>query len=491
MKLAAKLIATIILALVLIRIADGYLTVRRETQMFSADMNRDAHLLGRVLKYAAEDAYEKSGLAGVNELVAWANANHPIRIRWLGLEELRSLTENELELPEDLLEELMSSQEVSHRAGEDIGLERLYTFVPLSVNDEVLGVIELSEAFETRASYVRRTIIREVVLACIVIVVGAVAVVTLGLIVVGRPLQRLSDQIRRIASGDLTARVQLRRRDELGRLADGLNDLSEQLSAARIKLEQETLARIAALTQLRHVDRLSTLGRFASGTAHELGTPLNVVSGRAAMIERGGLSPEDAAKCAQIIHRQALRMAEIVRNLLDFARQKPPQRERCNLREIVQEAIALVDSLGAKGEIVLQNDTRDGLFARVDAGQIQQVLTNLIENALQAMPDGGRVEVSLYQVEVALQEGSAKPGRYLCVSVRDEGVGIAEEHLQHIFDPFFTTKQVGQGTGLGLSIAWGIVSEHDGWIGVESEVGRGSRFSMYLPEESEPCPEEC
>jgi len=128
----------------------------------------------------------------------------------------------------------------------------------------------------------------------------------------------------------------------------------------------------------------------------------------------------------------------------------------------------------------------DPAMAKVDAGQIQQVLTNLIVNALQAMPQGGMVEIGIRRERARLPEAlESSEGDYLSIYVQDEGEGIPEENMQHLFEPFFTTKDIGKGTGLGLSIAYGIIQEHGGWIEVKSKKGEGSCFSVYLPQEVE------
>jgi signal transduction histidine kinase len=121
-------------------------------------------------------------------------------------------------------------------------------------------------------------------------------------------------------------------------------------------------------------------------------------------------------------------------------------------------------------------------MAQVDAGQIEQVITNLVMNAVQAMPGGGQVVTAVGPCHAKPPAGHAGgAGEYLCLSVTDEGTGIVEEHRQHVFEPFFTTKDVGEGTGLGLAIVYGIIAEHGGWIDVTSELGKGSCFSVYLP----------
>lgn len=264
--------------------------------------------------------------------------------------------------------------------------------------------------------------------------------------------------------------------------------MCDQLVESQATLLRETAARIAAMEQLRHADRLKTVGRLASGTAHGLGTPLNVVSGRAGLIVSGKLSAEEIVKSADAIQKEAKKMTAIIRQLLAFARRNTPKRTPVDLSRLVGQTIELLSPSAEKHRVMLSlsGDTQDTV-AMVDADQIQQVLTNLIVNAGQAMPDGGAVQLAVHRTHARPPEGcDAAVGEYFRIDVEDEGQGISEESLRHVFEPFFTTKEVGEGTGLGLSIAYGIVQEHDGWIDVTSQPGEGSCFSVYLPEESAP-----
>ncbi|MFW6171416.1 MAG: sensor histidine kinase, partial [Planctomycetota bacterium] len=293
--------------------------------------------------------------------------------------------------------------------------------------------------------------------------------------------------INRIGEGNLSEQVALRSRDELSALAEGLNDMCARLSAAREREHAETQKRISAMEQMRHMDRLTTIGRLASGIAHELGTPLNVIGGRAGMISDDAIPlgcPEIQTN-AHTIKSQADRMTQIIRHLLDFARQRPPKRIEVNGEEVVRHAVELVSCLGYTAKVQVQSrDDSASLVARMDPVQMQQVMTNLIENALQAVLEARVVLVTIESTTITppADVGGA-PGRFLRIAVQDDGAGIAEEDLPNVFDPFFTTKDVGQGTGLGLSITYGIVREHGGWIDVESKLGVGSRFTVYVPQE--------
>jgi len=254
------------------------------------------------------------------------------------------------------------------------------------------------------------------------------------------------------------------------------------LLAAQKKLADETERRLAAGEQLRHADRLTTVGKLASGVAHELGTPLNVVSGRAKMIVRGQAVGPAVAESAQTIVEQSERMTQIIKQLLGFARRRQPQQKQESLRAIAERTLALLRHMAEKAGITFAS--LDGVpdpVVQVDTSMIEQALTNLVVNAIQAMPTGGTISVRLGADVItppADIEGPVAEYAYVCVE--DQGVGMTSEQMTHAFEPFFTTKDVGEGTGLGLSVAYGIVRDHGGWIGVASEIGKGSRFSIYL-----------
>ena len=321
---------------------------------------------------------------------------------------------------------------------------------------------------------------------------GAVLAVVAGGTWVGRPLRRLIDKTRRIGDGDLSGPLKMDRNDEFGELATALNSMCDQLQSAQEEIQAEGEARLAAINQLRHADRLRTVGRLAAGLAHELGTPLNVVSGRAGLISSGRLSEEETRKSAIIIKTEADRIASIIRQLLDFARRNSPQRKSIDVIGLTQQTIQMLAPIAEKNDSHIElSDSPDRLLLHIDSGQIQQVLTNLIVNAVASMPTGGPVQVSVHQLTTRHPEDEQHPpAPYAQITVTDQGEGISPEILDQIFEPFFTTKDVGEGTGLGLSIAYGIVQEHGGWIDVASELGQGSRFTVYLPLEEASCKDE-
>jgi signal transduction histidine kinase len=296
----------------------------------------------------------------------------------------------------------------------------------------------------------------------------------------------LAEKARRVGRGDFSGPLALGRRDEMGELAAEMNAMCERLVEARAAVAAQAAARIAVLEQLRHADRLMTVGKLASGIAHELGTPLNVVEVRAGMIAAGEASGDEARAYARAVVEASEHMTRIVRQLLDFARPRGPDRAEEDVRRIAARTLELLEALAGKRGVALALRGGPPAVAEVDAGQLQQVLTNLVANAIQAMAGPGEVEVTVERRRASPPAGSGgAEGVHVVVRVRDAGRGIAEEDLPHVFEPFFTTKDVGEGSGLGLSVAYGIVREHGGWMEAESRQGEGSVFSVYLPAKEE------
>jgi signal transduction histidine kinase len=273
------------------------------------------------------------------------------------------------------------------------------------------------------------------------------------------------------------------RKDEIASLSNELNTMFERLREAQRRLAAETSRRIAAIEQLHHTERLATVGKLASGLAHELGTPLNVVSGRAQMIAAQDLSADEVLQCAKIVREQADRMTAIVQRLLAYSRRHTPKKTRTDLKECVDHVLTVLRQMAEERGVCFNVQGKDVRYeVDADGTQIEQVLTNLLMNSIQAMPQGGKVEVSMSRERATAPRDEEGPAEvYLCLKVRDEGKGISGESLEHIFEPFYTTKGSSQGTGLGLSIAKDIIEDHGGWIVAESESGRGTCFSIYLP----------
>jgi len=233
--------------------------------------------------------------------------------------------------------------------------------------------------------------------------------------------------------------------------------------------------------QLRHADRLNVIGTLAAGVAHEIGTPLNVISGSAELLPEA--RADEVPQIARMIGDQTSRIATIIRQLLDFGRRAGANVTRVELGELLETTTNLLLATARKAAVhIVVERSQDSVFIRGNPAELQQVLSNLIINGIQAMPSGGTI--TLHDGVTERLNGNGKHSFGLLV-VEDTGVGIASSDLPKIFDPFFTTKDVGAGTGLGLSVSYAILHDHGGSIEVESVVGRGTRFTILLPLEAE------
>lgn len=230
-------------------------------------------------------------------------------------------------------------------------------------------------------------------------------------------------------------------------------------------------------------NKLKTVGTLAAGIAHELGTPLNIVSGRAEMILAQDLESLDVKNCARIIKDQSQRMTGIIRQLLDFSRITPSQKLRVELWTLVRQTRDLFSPLARSKNIEMDlPEIQEEKYCEVDPSKIQQVFMNLIMNSIQAKPDGGKIRIRIESA--CLAEDQVKlPGSndFHIIEIKDSGIGIDKDSLLHLFEPFYTTKEIGEGTGLGLSIVYGILREHSGWIEIDSGQWQGTCCRVYLP----------
>jgi two-component system NtrC family sensor kinase len=254
---------------------------------------------------------------------------------------------------------------------------------------------------------------------------------------------------------DITGRVQAEAQREAA--LEALRRSMEQLKATEAQLIQAA--------------KLAAVGELAAGVAHELNNPLTSVLGFAELLLNTLPLDNPIRHDLEIIARQARRTRDIVRNLLDFARQTKPQRLPADVNQLLCQTLDLVRQHMENSGVVIEEDyTPDLGPLTLDAGQMKQVFLNLITNASHAMPKGGKLRLR-----------TARLGDEVAVAISDTGEGMSPEVREHIFEPFFTTKPVGEGTGLGLSISLGIVQKHGGRIAVESLPGQGSTFTVWLP----------
>lgn len=275
------------------------------------------------------------------------------------------------------------------------------------------------------------------------------------------PLSRLMETTQRIARGNFIPHMPHRRyKDEFTDLAIAINRMIHELELRQDELVQSR--------------KIAAIGTLTSGIAHELNNPINNISITAESLidDFYDLPDERKIRLIEDIFSQSERASQVVRNLLDFSRYESPSLELLSVAEVIDDTLKLVKNQMALSQISLRLEVPADLpCIQGNKRNLEQVFLNLLLNAIQAMSNGGAITIRAQ----SLSDG------YLEVDVSDTGEGISQEDLAHIFDPFFSTKEVGRGTGLGLSVSYGIIKKHNGRIKVESEVGRGSTFSVYLP----------
>jgi two-component system NtrC family sensor kinase len=465
LKVARKLTWALVACMCLVVGASGLLRVRRDREVFEDDMRRDHVVIG-----------DYAGGA-----VAQALSSHGWQLALLRVERMNERTDR---------------VHVRWLEGRLPGIEgprngRFFSYVPLPAESAEPGYIEVSESLDEERAYLAAGLQRTLWVTLVMVAAGALLSTLLGYQMIGSPLKLLAQKARRVGLGDLGSPLILPQPDELGELAREMNLMCERLAEANTHLAAETVARTAALEALRHSDRLATVGKLASGIAHELGTPLNVIAARATMIagREGGL--DELAGYGRIIVAQSERITRIVRQLLVFAR-GPDQRDRVpgapsrkayDLRDVALNTGRLLTPLATqRGVLVKVERTGNKVTALVEQDLIEQALANLVLNAIQASHPGDEITIDANAASaVPPPDVGGKEMPYVCLSVADHGTGVTPADLPRIFDPFFTTKDVGEGSGLGLSVAYGILREHGGWIAVDSKPGHGSRFTMFLP----------
>jgi len=359
-----------------------------------------------------------------------------------------------------------------------------------AISKRVLGVIDigisLAEIDENFATIRRNTLL-----------MAGMAVLTLGAFVgffaqrtVVRPVTALVVATRAVAAGDFTKEITVVNTGELGALERSFNDMIGALAKARAgrralletlehRVEERTAALKDAQAQLVQSEKLSSLGRLAASIAHEINNPLAGILTYAKllvrMLDTGPVDePTRAASVRhlKLVQRETERCTSIVRNLLDFARQRPLSLKDTDVVAIMDEAISLVEHQAKLRGLTIEKTVAPVPTIKADAGQLRQAFVNIMLNGCEAMQSGGTLTLTC-----RLATGA----KAIEVSCTDTGVGIPADQLAKIFDPFFSTKEMG--TGLGLSVVYGIVERHGGTIDIRSDVGKGTTVSLRLPVE--------
>ncbi len=484
MNLFSKIYSSLIMGIIGLLIIVGNLHYETQIRQFERNMAENAQAVGRVMAGVIIRTWVEAGAeSAMRQVEAANNVDALTTLHWVWADEFRQkYGEGHSEI-----EDVDGSEPPSQFTfvAFDHNKKKLrHTFFPVNTPGGRRGGLLIRQSLAPLAEYTQKTLVESLVVSALLVIISSVIVYLIIFTKIRKPLEKLSRKALEIGKGNLAADLEIKGDDELVHLAQIMNDMCTRLLIAQEKIHFENLARLKTLEQLRHTEKLSTVGQIAAGIAHEIGTPLNVVDGRAKMIIYEPLEREEILSCARIIKTQAERMTLIIRQLLDFSRKKKViHKAPENVVTLIRQVFHLLTPLAAKQgvELCLKVAPEAKVFCLVDSQQIQQVFMNVIMNGIQATPSKGSVQVDVLNIHLKSMLHTDNELRdILRIDIRDEGEGIPAENLTEIFTPFFTTKSVGLGTGLGLSIAQELLEEHGGWIEVRNRLIKGAEFSLFL-----------
>ncbi len=349
------------------------------------------------------------------------------------------------------------------------------------IDNKIIGILYVGVLMRPFDDILRNTLITFLGIA----LVGIVLIIFIAISMakrISRPLKQLEGIARQVADGDYRHGIEIHAPYEVEHLGASINQMAQKLDRERQELEEwgatlekkveERTNEIKAIhSQLFRSEKLASLGKLAAGVAHEINNPLTGILTNSSLLLEDMPKDDRNREDVEIIVKETIRCREIVKRLLDFARQTKPLKKSTNVNALIENIILLVRNQATFRNISIENELEPGIpEILVDTDQIQQVFVNIILNAAEAMTAGGKLTI---------RSALNGDGHFINISFADSGPGIPESNRERIFDPFFTTKE--HGTGLGLSISYGIVEQHGGSINVESKPGKGSVFTVQLP----------
>jgi signal transduction histidine kinase len=486
-RIPTKLVLGLATASAVILGSYGWRELRKEKKDLTDVAKHDMKVLGTALKVAIENALRDQQVADVNEILTSLKLKDSA-IDVLLFDPAGQLSPHPFgspasaEVVRDGVREVRSSGEALVRIQGTRDLSRIVGIFPLRDDDGTnLGSIAIVRPLDALRADLRSETI-STFLSILSLIVGVAGVGWfLVHLYVGRPLGKLMVAMEDVRAGNLTANVSVQRADEVGRLAAEFNAMVRELEGARRRLIEATESREALEAGLRRVDKLASLGQLSAGLAHEIGSPLQILNGRARALASRTDLPAEIRRIAQVFEEQSDRIAKIVEQLMTVARRKPAQWGEFDLKSTVGPIVELMGHEARRRGVRLEFECPNPLPKVVaDVDQVQQVTLNLLSNALRATPREGRVRLSL--AASSFKTGQSMPEHpSVSLVVQDTGCGISEELLGHIFEPFFTTWAEAGGAGLGLAVVRSIIDEHGGTIDVSSEKSVGTRLTVHFP----------
>lgn len=485
MGLGNRLTLYLLIVVVVVTGLDIYLSLRRTRANLIRDVHRELSSIGRTLRVALEkagdDAPERYFAEIAPEVSSFPNILGVVFYGRDGQPAFTSPSLHNQALPKVDVDSVMASLTAAEGIFTTEGGRRYYRVEPIvSSSGSGIAAFLLLEDFpiftQEFRSRVTQTLLTTLALLAILATVTSLVVRRS----VTRPLRTFSQKTSEIGKGQFDQQLhrQFSRNDEIGLLAYEFDRMCAQLQEARQQLLAESDEKIRLAGELRQSEKLATVGQLASRLAHEIGTPLNIIRGRAQQLLQRETVEEEHRRLLGTIVSQIERISRFVRQLLTLARRPELRPRQIQLNDTVRRTWETIgDRSASPGVEVVFNLAPDLPPVWADPEQLQQVFLNLYVNAVQAIGNSGTLTVSTRSVP----QGGLLPDASIEIEFADTGPGIAPQDLSRIFEPFFTTKSLAEGSGLGLAIGQDIVLSHHGRLHVESALGHGSRFIVALP----------
>jgi signal transduction histidine kinase len=498
MRLGTKLIAALVLLVIVVMAVHGYLSIQQDQQNIEREIRIGMRGSARAIQIALGSFYgQPQGLKGlqtfvdsvfprgnIHGLIVYDMASRPVAysasLRYQGdFPELDSNAIIQLDPGIVLRESKAIDGYLRSR-----GLFIYYRIEPVfDVAHRMVGAFVFARHGGSLAATIQQRRNRIVLTTVALVALLSALILIIVRRSITRPISHLIGKIREIGKGQWSQRIDIAGRDEVALLAKEFNAMSDELRAAHLRVVDEQRAKLQLERDLRHSERLASVGRLAAGLAHEIGTPLSIIGGRAEFLLRRSRSIEELRDNLQIIRSQGDRITAIVRQLLEFARRKEPVFRTIDLHALLDNVQTLLEhQIREKNIQVVTHGTMQLPLFQADPHMLQQVFLNLYTNSFHALAWGGSIQIRAGLGPAQSSETTPPDGASrIWITFEDNGAGILPENMERVFDPFFTTKDVGEGSGLGLAVSYGIIKDHGGEIRAESEPGKFTRFIIELP----------
>ncbi len=475
LRLQSKFILITTSAIIVLMGVIGYVSVEREKTILYSDIERQGKLLGETLAIPILNdlIYERLGLVEegglLDNYIMEIFNRRDLDLLYLVIidEDGRVISHNDITEYGKIYSDALTTKS---RTEETTVIQRFSTKghaaldigVPLSIGKKRWGTLKIGISLQQVEHEIISTIGNIVLLTLILVAIGFAVILLLSRRFIN-PITQLASTMEKARGDYLDLKVDVKGHDELAVLGERFNSMIERIRQANEDLRK-------ANEKMIQSEKLASIGILASGVAHEINNPLGGLFNCVQMLQQNGDNPEFRERYLALVKEGLDKIETTVSKLLWMSRKSEHAPVEVNVRNAVDGVYAFLEYRFSKSGIVFVNAVPDDLQVLVDLHDFQQVLLNLMINAVHAMHDGGHLSIRGHQ-----DNGTQK------IDIIDTGVGIAPENIGKIFDPFFTTKPTGEGTGLGLWLTYGIMNNYNGEITVESEEGKGSRFTMIFP----------